>query len=177
MDDSLETFTRQLDGGRNYDSPPLHLWHPPLSGVIDIHINREGVWYHEGGEIKRDSMVRMFASILRREDDGEYYLVTPAEKWRISVESHPLIVVDVTRLDKDGEHRLEVRLNTGKTCLIGPEHPLLSDASVDGVAAVRLPHNLSAIFSRAAWYRLVQMAREEAGQLIVSSGGNDYILG
>ena len=56
--------------------PPIHLWHPELSGDIDIIIRANGDWYHEGGLIKRQQLVKLFASILRRESDGEYYLVT-----------------------------------------------------------------------------------------------------
>ena len=83
MGTELENIEKQLTGGRNYDAPPLHLWHPELSGDIDIHITSDGSWYHEGAKITREAIVRLFASILRREEDGEYYLVTPGEKWRI----------------------------------------------------------------------------------------------
>ena len=89
MADALEELEKQVKR-RNFDSPPLHLWHPALSGDIPIRIAADGRWYHDGTVIRRESLVRLFASILRREEDGHYYLVTPAEKWRISVELHPL---------------------------------------------------------------------------------------
>ena len=84
-DPALGSIAAQLETSRNYDSPPLHLWHPPLSGDIPIHINAQGDWYHDGSKIAREALVRLFANILRRERDGEYYLVTPTEKWRIEV--------------------------------------------------------------------------------------------
>ena len=90
----LESLETQVKSGRDYDTPPLHLWNPPLSGDISIRINAQGDWYHEGSKIERQSLVNLFASILRREEDGEYYLVTPSEKWRIEVELHPLLIAD-----------------------------------------------------------------------------------
>lgn len=75
--------------------PPLDRWQPALCGDIDIVIDRQGCWFHQGQPIKRQSLVNLFASILRREQDGDYYLVTPVEKWRIRVEDAALIVVDM----------------------------------------------------------------------------------
>ena len=175
MDEQLEKLARKADKGRNYESPPLHLWNPPLSGDIPIVITADGSWFHEGGRIKRESLVQLFASILRREEDGDYYLVTPAEKWRIKVESHPLVVIDITVLDA-GDTVLEATLNTGKKVKIGKEYPLFLDAEVGEVAAIRLDHGLSALFGRAAWYRLVEMAEEIDGVPAVTSGGVVYPL-
>lgn len=151
---SLDDIETQLGEGRNYDSPPLHLWHPDLSGDIPIVISTDGTWFHEGDPILRDSLVRLFASILRREDDGEYYLVTPVEKWRLQVEVHPLVVTDVSR---EGEF-LVLTLNTDRQVQVGDEHPLFLEPRVDNVAAVELWHGLTALFSRNAWYRLVELA-------------------
>ena len=78
------------------DLPPVHLWNPPLSGDIDIVIDREGRWFHEGDEIKRASLVKLFASILTCEGD-EYFLVTPVEKWRIKVDVAPLFAISASR--------------------------------------------------------------------------------
>ena len=105
-DNSLEGIEQQLGKRRNFDAPPLHLWQPALSGDIAIRITAEGDWYHEGGKIERDALVRLFASILRREDDGEYYLVTPGEKWRIVVELHPLMVIDIAVLRRVASYSL-----------------------------------------------------------------------
>lgn len=170
-DDPLDGIEKQVRQPRNYESPPLHLWHPPLSGEIPIRITAEGHWFHDGGRITRESLVSLFASILRREEDGEHYLVTPAEKWRIEVELHPLIVTDVESREEGDSELLEVTLNTGKKVLLGQDHPLFLEPRVGGIAAVRLDHGLTALFSRAAWYRLVERAREVGGVPGVSSGG------
>lgn len=163
MADDLDSIAQQLNGRRNFDSPPLHLWNPDLSGDIAIRITQDGTWYHDGDPIRRESLRNLFASILRREEDGEYYLVTPAEKWRIEVELHPLIVTDA-ELAGSG---LELTLNTGKTITVSDEYPLFLDPAVDNVAAVTLWHGLTALFSRSAWYRLVALADDDG---LVSSG-------
>jgi hypothetical protein len=173
----LTDIEKRASEGRNYDSPPLELWHPELSGDIDIIIRADGTWYHEGEVIARDSIVRLFASILRREEDGEYYLVTPGEKWRIQVELHPLIVTDISRIETAEAALLRATLNTGKIIDIGENHPLFLEPRMDGVAAVTLPHGLSALFSRNAWYRLVDMADPQQTPPAVSSAGQTYILG
>ena len=171
MADKLDSIEKQVRK-RNFDSPPLHLWHPALSGDIPIRIAADGSWSHDGTEIARESLVRMFASILRREEDGEYYLVTPAEKWRIEVELHPLIVTDVAESDEAGESKLQATLNTGKTLLIDSEHPLFLEPAVGDIPCLKLEHGLTALLSRVAWYRLADIARDEGGVLTVSSG--DY---
>ena len=169
MKDPLEEIKKQA-GGRDYESPPLHLWHPPLSGDIAIRIAADGSWYHEGGPITRASLVRLFASILRREEDGHYYLVTPAEKWRIQVELHPLLVTDV-ELVGDPAGGLQVTLNTDKKVVVSAQHPLALDPTLD-IPYIELAHGLTALFSRTAWYRLVDLAETRDGSMVVHSG--DY---
>lgn len=163
MAGDLDSIAQQFDGRRNFDSPPLHLWNPDLSGDISIRIAPDGTWYHDGDPIRRESLRNLFASILRREEDGEYYLVTPAEKWRIEVELHPLMVTDAELVGTG----LELTLNTGKTVTAGDKYPLFLDPAVDNVAAVTLWHGLTALFSRSAWYRLVELADDDG---LVSSG-------
>jgi hypothetical protein len=176
MDKQLQDLEEKAGKRRNYDSPPLHLWHPPLSGDIPIRITADGSWYHDGGKIERETLVRLFASILRLEEDGEYYLVTPGEKWRIEVELHPLMVTDIEVLEEGGEQVLQATLNTGKKVDIGEKHPLFLEPAVGDIAAIELWHGLTALFTRAAWYRLVEMAREVDGVAFVKSGGCAFKL-
>src|SRR5690606_29155449 len=65
--------------------PPVDKWNPPLSGDLDMQIRRDGSWWYQGTPIERPALVRLFASILKREGD-DYFLVTPVEKWRIRVD-------------------------------------------------------------------------------------------
>jgi len=172
----LDALESRVKTGRNYDSPPLHLWHPPLSGDIDIRIDASGEWYHEGTKIEREALVKLFASILRREEDGEYYLVTPAEKWRIEVELHPLMVIDFSRGGSDVGRVVTATLNTGRQVELGPEHPLSLDERVGEVAVVALDHGLTALCTRAAWYRLAELADDSSGAPAVISNGERYPL-
>lgn len=174
MKGTLDSLEEQLKARRDFDSPPLHLWHPGFSGDIDIRIDAEGRWFHEGGEIKRPALVRLFASILRREDDGDYYLVTPHEKWRIEVERHALMIVDVDRRMDAGRELLQATLNTGRQFTVSEQLPLYLDHGSGDVAAMRLPNGLTALCTRAAWYRLVDMAMEEEG--VLRSGGFELRL-
>src|SRR3569623_1324589 len=77
--------------------PPVHLWNPAHSGAIDIVIQRDGAWRHEGAVIQREALVRLFSTILRKDPDG-IWLVTPVEKLRIVVEDAPFVAVRVDRI-------------------------------------------------------------------------------
>ena len=85
------TFAGSVNGRQPY---PLDKWNPSNCGFVDISIDRDGRWFHEGSEIKRQELVSLFAGLLRREEDGGYYLVTPVEKVEVDVALHPLMVVD-----------------------------------------------------------------------------------
>ena len=175
MADRLDDIEGQVKR-RNFVSPPLHLWHPALSGDIPIRIAADGAWYHQGSVIRRESLVKLFASILRREEDGEYYLVTPAEKWRVEVELHPLIVTDVSRAKGGEKPLMQLTLNTGKSVDIGDSHRLFLEPAVGDIPAVQLEHGLSALFSRPAWYRLVDLADDRDGTPTISSGDYAFAL-
>ncbi len=158
MSQNPEKLAEQLPNeSRKSGLPPLESWHPELSGDMDMRISRDGQWIYQGDPIRRDALVRLFASILRREDDGEYYLVTPVEKWRIQVEDTPLLA---HTLNVQGEGRgQEVSLvtNVGETLVISDEHPLTVGCYPDGdeprpVVLVR--HGVEARLTTSAYYDL-----------------------
>ena len=173
----LESLETQVKSKRDYESPPLHLWHPPLSGDISIRIDAQGDWYHDGSKIERQSLVNLFASILRREEDGEYYLVTPTEKWRIEVELHALLIIDFDTQMVAGEQIIRATLSTGREIIVGEEHPLFLDTTVGGIAAVKVANGLTALSARPAWYRLVGMAASVDGVEVIASGTYVFPLG
>ena len=153
---------------------PLEQWQPDYCGDIDMAISSDGTWYHEGVAIKRAELWQLFAGILRREADGEYYLVTPVEKCRVEVALHPLIITDM-RWDALGEApQLLAVLNAGGTFPVGPEYPLKLEEKAGGAAYIELPYGLSALCSRAAWYRLVDLADDDHS---IVSGGAKFFLG
>ncbi len=182
MTDVLEQLQSQLSN--QPDLPPLDQWEPALSGDIDIEIRRNGEWWHEGSPIRRQPLVKLFASILRREKDGEYYLVTPVEKWRLRVEDRPLLVVD---FDVDHpltpEQRVIVTTNVGRHYELGETYPLwLDDAGGEeegenAIPLVSLDHGLEARFDRPAYYRLVEIGEVEGEQMVVRSGGRAFTIG
>ena len=173
-DDKLEQLEASVPR-KDPGNPPLHLWQPDLSGDIDIVIKLDGSWWHEGAPIRRQALVNLFASILRREADGDYYLVTPVEKWRIRVEGLPLLVVDFDIENPGPDQRVLVTTNVDRRYPVGREYPLFfpdEEAGVEeGIPAVSLDHGLSAQFNRAAWYRLVEAAEEEEGRMGLRSSG------
>jgi uncharacterized protein len=137
---------------------PLHLWNPDYCGDIDMAISADGTWYHEGMPIKRAELWQLFAGILRREDDGNYFLVTPVEKCRVSVALHPLIINDFEQnMDSEAPELVAV-LNAGGRFIVSDRYPLLLEPRANGAAYITLPHGLSALCSRPAWYRLAELA-------------------
>ena len=158
--------------------PPVEKWQPALSGDIDIRIARNGDWYHEGGRIERLPLVKLFASILRREQDGEYYLVTPVEKWRIQVEDTPLLAVDMEVAGLGAGRKVVFRLNTDEQVLLDAAHPLTAGVD-DGEPhpLLHLKRGLDARLTRALFYRLVDLAEARGDEFGVESAGSWFSLG
>src|SRR5690606_19764068 len=104
--------------------PPVDTWHPSHCGDSGMRIARDGTWFHEGRPIGRPAMVRLFSTILRREPDGGYVLVTPAEKLSIEVEDAPFVAVEMKSEGEREARRLTFRLNTGDMVVAGAGHPL-----------------------------------------------------
>lgn len=99
--------------------PPIHLWHPELCEGVDMRIGRDGTWYYMGSPIGRKPMVRLFSTIMRREDDDHYYVVTPVEKVRVVVEDAPFVAVYVEIEDVGTKQRLTFRTNVDDHVVAG----------------------------------------------------------
>ena len=127
-----------------------------------MRIARDGTWYHEGSPISRPAMVRLFASVLRREADGGYVLVTPVEKLAIAVEDAPFVAVEVKSEGSGRARRLAFRLNTEEVVLAGPAHGLRLAASDDGpLPYLHVRGGLEARLARPVYYELAEMALDE----------------
>jgi hypothetical protein len=148
--------------------PPVHLWNPAHTGEIDIVIRKDGSWVHEGGVIGREALVRLFSTILRKDDDG-IFLVTPVEKLKITVEDAPFVAVRVDRL---GE-ALKFTTNVGDEVEAGPDNPIRIAEGEGGEPRpyVHVRRGLEALIARPAFYELVEMAQERDGVLGVTSNG------
>ena len=92
--------------------PPVESWQPEVEGEIDINIDSQGRWFHEGGHFDRQDLARMFASILRREGD-DYFLVTPVEKLKIRVEDVPFSIVLMKCDTVSGQQQLTFMTSLG----------------------------------------------------------------
>lgn len=155
--------------------PPVHLWNPPYCGEMDMVIKRDGLWFHEGTPIGRPELVRLFSTILKREDkeDGtpKFYLVTPVEKIGIEVEDACFIAVD---MDQDGDN-LHFTTNVGDKFTAGTDHPIFfkkDPEHEDGLFPyVEVRAGLMARLSRAVYYRLAELAVEQDGKHGVISDG------
>ena len=162
-----------LDSVTGNPMPPIEGWSPAFCGDLDMEIRADGTWWHEGTAIKRPELVKLFASILRRESDGHYYLITPVEKVRIRVALHPLIVIDAEPLQGSNPEILILTLNTGGQIPLDANHSLAVEPAAGGAAFLSLDRGLTALFSRPAWYRLVDRLDDN---VILHSGDQPFSL-
>ncbi|MFW2831163.1 DUF1285 domain-containing protein [Sphingomonas sp. ID0503] len=140
--------------------PPVERWDPPHCGDSQMRIARDSTWYHEGEPIRREALVRLFSTVLRREADGSHVLVTPAEKLDIQVEDTPFVATEVVSEGGGRNRRLAFRLNTGDVVVAGPEHPLrLAGDQLNLVVR----GGLEARVDRPVWYELAEDAIAEGG--------------
>jgi len=161
MDDlsgmSLADIARMAEERR---LPPVEKWHPDHCGDSAMRIARDGTWFHEGSPIGRPAMVRLFSTILRREPDGSFVLVTPVEKLEIEVEDAPFVAVEL-KSEGEGEGRtLAFRLNTSDLVVAGPEHRLRFEPGPHPYLEVRA--GLDALVARSVYYELAEIALAEA---------------
>lgn len=163
--------------------PPVHKWNPPYCGEIDMEIRRNGQWFYMGTPIGRPALVRMFSTVLRHDDDGYYYLVTPVEKVRIRVEDAPFLAVSVDRHEEDGVTYLRFTTQTGDMVVAGPDHPIRVSFHDDLEPSpyVHVRDRLDALISRNAYYQLVDWGQEIEAEgkpaLAVESAGARYVIG
>jgi hypothetical protein len=135
--------------------PPVEQWHPPCAGNMPLRIAYDGTWHHENRPIERAALVKLFAGILRRDDDGHYYLVTPVECWRIDVEDVPFIAVEMQTDDES----LYFRSNVDDWVCVGADHPLRIDEE-SNAPYVHIRGRLEARLNRAIYYELAERAVE-----------------
>ncbi|WP_290483130.1 DUF1285 domain-containing protein, partial [Hyphomonas sp. UBA3601] len=124
---SLEETLKAIlpDGKVDGKLPPVHLWNPERSADINMEIRADGSWWHEGDPINRERLVKLFSRILRKDEDGSVWLVTPYEKVIVHVADAPFIAVRVERAGEAGpQQSLAFVTNLGDVTLAGPDAPL-----------------------------------------------------
>ncbi|QYX56591.1 DUF1285 domain-containing protein [Roseovarius sp. SCSIO 43702] len=170
---SAESLADAARAAQAKGGPPVEDWNPPLSGDMDMRIARDGTWYHEGARIERRGLVKVFSSILKREGE-DYFLVTPVEKWRITVEDAPFVAVDVEAEGAGEARALIFETNVGDRVVAGPEHPIRVERdgeSGEPAPYVNVRRNLEALIDRKSFYRLVEMGAHHEGWFGVWSDG------
>ena len=196
--DSLSQYLKSAAGTREGRAiPPLEDWHPEQTTNMDLVIKANGEWWHEGGQMTRESLVSLFATILWKEHKNgvtEYFLKTPVQKLRIQVEDAPLLINDVGIVNEGNESWLEFTTTTGDVVRLDDEHPITlrsytsknkedvtdnnnrEEASqyVTAAAQIRpymeVRNNLTALIGRNAFYHLTEIGEltEHDGETILT---------
>ena len=158
---SLDDIAR-LVGDRKL--PPVDAWHPTHCGDSDMRIAADGTWFHMGTPIGRAPLWKLFSTILRREADGRYVLVTPVEKLDIAVEDAPFIAVELVSEGEGVHRRLGFRLNSDDHVIAGPEHALRVETAPDGTPRpyLHVRGGLEALIARPLFYEIAEIAIAEA---------------
>ena len=164
--------------------PPVESWTPTRRGHSGMRIARDGTWFHDGDPIRHEAMVRLFTTILRREADGGYALVTPVEALTIEVDDLPLRAVEMSSEGSGAGRRIAFRLDSGDLIIAGPERPLSLGEDADGQPDPRLHvrgpigTGIAARITRPVFYELVALAMDEPGEPpALWSDGARFVLG
>jgi hypothetical protein len=161
--------------------PPVHLWNPPFCGDLDMRIARDGTWFYQGTPIGRPALVRLFSTILKRED-GKHFLVTPVEKVGIQVEDAPFLAVEMRKEQLDNGRLLQFRTNVDDWVPCDTAHRLRFEAAADGglTPYLHVRADLWAKVTRALYYDLVDMGEERVvdghSMFGIVSGGEFFAM-
>lgn len=169
----ISRASAQTSGGKA-SLPPVERWEPPFCGDLDMEIRADGTWFYMGTPIGREPLVRLFSTVLRRDEDGKTYLVTPVEKVGIRVQDAHFVAVEMSVTEEAGESVLTFRTNVGDVVEAGPEHKLRFE--VVGQNHELKPYlsvrgRLEALVSRAVMYDLV-----ERGEVLDVEGKAMFVI-
>jgi uncharacterized protein len=138
--------------------PPVGEWHPERSGDSEMRIASDGRWFHQGGEITRPAMIRAFSSVLRVDENGQHWLVTPHERLAIIVDDAPFLAVELQSSGIGVARTLTFRLNSDDLVIAGPDHEL---ALRGDLPYLHVRQSLWAKLSRSVYYQLAEWALDE----------------
>ncbi len=169
----ISRASAQTSGGKP-TLPPVERWEPPFCGNLDMEIRADGTWFYMGTPIGREPLVRLFSTVLRKDEDGRTYLVTPVEKVGIRVQDAHFVAVEMSATEDTGESVLTFRTNVGDVVEAGPEHRLRFEIvgenhELKPYLAVR--GRLEALVSRAVMYDLV-----ERGEVVDVDGKAMFVV-
>ena len=173
MDPVNSLFEELKDLQATKKLPPVDLWQPERIGEIDIRIDRDGCWHHDGRLIERTAIAKVFSTILRLDEDN-YYLVTPQEKLKIEVEDVPFLVTDAQTRGAGESLEIVVSTSMDDHVVISSEHPLIMRGDAP---YVDIRTGLLGRISRSVYYYLVELGQEEASTWCLYSSGARFELG
>ncbi len=173
MPDIDSLFDELLQVQQNKRLPPVDDWKPTELGSIDIQIEQDGSWLHEKRQIKRQEIVKLFSTILVKEQE-RYYLITPVQKLEIVVRDAPFLAIDMEVKGDLTDTDVLFETNVGDYVLIGKNHPLWM---VKDKPYIHVRRGLNALLSRNVFYRLIDYASEKDGKLWIHSCGESFSLG
>jgi hypothetical protein len=178
----LEAIAGQARRAGAKGPPPVHLWNPPYCGDIDLRIAADGTWFYQKTPIGRAALVKLFASVIKREGD-KYFLVTPVEKCGIAVDDAPFLAVEMILDTESDQPVIRFRTNVDDWVTCGPGHSLRfePEAATGGLKPyLHVRRDLWAKVTRALFYDLVELGEErEIGgirQFGVPSGGEFFVM-
>lgn len=158
-------------------------WQPKHQGSIDIRIAADGTWYHEGRAFQRPALTKLFATVLRKEND-EYFLLTPGEKLSIQVDDAPFVATMVEQVDDSENQALVFTTNLGQRIVADEQHSIRVEIDSDSNQPrpyIHVRDGLEALIGRNAFFELVSMAdtQQRDGKLFftITSMGTEFILG
>ena len=158
----IDQIKRDHQSHGQFKAMPVHKWDPPYCGEIEIRISTDGNWYYQNSVIKRHSMVKLFSSILKREANGEYFLVTPVEKVKIKVAKAPFIAIGMDVSKDNNFQKIYFTTNVGELVLVNEKHPVRIVNEKKGVYPyIYVRDNLEALLSRSVYYQLMEIVVEE----------------
>jgi len=153
--------------------PAVEGWAPQKVGDSAMRIAADGSWWHQGGRITRDAMVRAFSGLLKRDEQGQHWLVSPFEKLSIDVEDAAFIATDVKRED----NALVFRLNTDELVISGPDNPLRAAGDAETPALyLSVRRGCEARLNRSTYQQLAEIALAEGDDWQVESLGARFSL-
>ena len=161
-----DTLTDQPPDARRAHTNPC----PPADAAatrwLGLRIMSDGTWHYRGSPIERRELVKLFASVLRREPDGSYWLVTPVERGRIEVDDVPFVAVELASEGSGWYRAVRLRTTLAEWLTLGPDHPLRLRPPVDAAADagpvpyVEVRAGLEARLARPVYYELVELGEE-----------------
>lgn len=172
----IAALLRQHQGDSVRAIPPVDQWNPTFCGKMNLTVKSNGEWWHEGSKINRDALIKLFASVLWRED-GNYFLKTPVEKIQIEVEDAPLLVTHIEEVTSDGKRYLTCMTQTGDVVVIDEQHPVfLRDYQGELRPYINVRWDLDALIHRNAFYHLLDSGEfvEQNGSTVVSLSSGDF---